>query len=90
MIVVINVAGGYALDNVTDRKLRDNLKNLGYNPTVFIVSQRSASVRDADKIIVLEDGEVAGIGTHTELLGSCDVYREIYESQFGKEDEHGA
>lgn len=79
-----------ALDNVTDRKLRDNLKNLGYNPTVFIVSQRSASVRDADKIIVLEDGEVAGIGTHTELMGSCDVYREIYESQFGKEDEHGA
>ena len=79
-----------ALDNVTDRKLRDNLKDLGYKPTVFIVSQRSASVRDADKVIVLDDGEVAGIGTHTELMGSCDVYREIYESQFGKEDEHGA
>ncbi|MCR5510910.1 MAG: ABC transporter ATP-binding protein/permease [Lachnospiraceae bacterium] len=79
-----------ALDNVTDRKLRDNLKNLGYKPTVFIVSQRSASVRDADKIIVLDDGEVAGIGTHTELMSSCDVYREIYESQFGKEEEHGA
>ncbi|SCX84730.1 ABC-type multidrug transport system, ATPase and permease component [Lachnospiraceae bacterium XBB2008] len=79
-----------ALDNVTDRKLRDNLKNLGYKPTVFIVSQRSASVRDADKIIVLDDGEVAGIGTHAELMTTCDVYREIYESQFGKEEEHGA
>ncbi|MCR5594668.1 MAG: ABC transporter ATP-binding protein/permease [Lachnospiraceae bacterium] len=74
-----------ALDNMTDRTLRDNIKKLDYKPTVFIVSQRSASVRDADRIIVLEDGMMAGIGTHTELMKNCDVYREIYESQFGKE-----
>ena len=52
--------------------------------TVFIVSQRTASVLHADKIIVLEDGEIAGIGTHTELLKTCPVYREIHESQISK------
>ena len=52
------------------------------NPTVFIVSQRSASLMHADKIIVLDDGNVAGIGTHSELLENCEVYREIYNSQF--------
>ena len=51
-------------------------------PDVLIVSQRSASLMHADKIIVLDDGEVAGIGTHTELLENCEVYREIYNSQF--------
>jgi len=72
-----------ALDNVTDRKLRDNIRGMSDDTTVFIVSQRSSSVRDADRIIVMEDGEMAGIGTHGELIGSCGVYREIYESQFG-------
>lgn len=72
-----------ALDNVTDRKLRENIRSLDYGPTVFIVSQRSSSVRDADHIIVMDDGEMAGIGTHDELMSSCAVYREIYESQFG-------
>lgn len=72
-----------ALDNVTDRKLRDNIRGMSDDTTVFIVSQRSSSVRDADRIIVMEDGEMAGIGTHDELIGSCGVYREIYESQFG-------
>ncbi len=52
--------------------------------TVFIVSQRAASIRHADKIVVLEDGAVAGIGIHEELLRRCAVYREIYESQFGE------
>ena len=55
------------------------------NPTVFIVSQRTASIMHADQIVVLEDGEIAGLGTHEELLESCEVYREIYESQFKKE-----
>ena len=78
-----------ALDNMTDRRLRDNLRALDYRPTVFIVAQRCASVRDADRIIVLDDGEMAGTGTHDELMRTCDVYREIYESQFGKEDGTG-
>ena len=52
--------------------------------TVFIVSQRTASVLHADKIIVLEDGEVAGIGTHAELLESCPIYKEIHDSQISK------
>ncbi len=76
-----------ALDNLTDRRLRDNLKTLDYDPTVFIVSQRCSSVRDADIIIVLDDGLLAGLGTHAELMKNCEVYREIYESQFGKEGE---
>ena len=54
-------------------------------PTVFLVSQRAASIRHADKIIVLDDGRVAGIGTHEALLQSCPVYQEIYHSQFPKE-----
>lgn len=78
-----------ALDNLTDRGLRENIKSLDYSPTVFIVSQRTASVKDSDKIIVLEDGEMVGIGTHNELLGSCNVYREIYESQYGSVDTNG-
>ena len=54
-------------------------------PTTFIVSQRAASVRYADRILVLEDGELVGSGTHEELLETCDVYQEIYYSQFPKE-----
>ena len=54
-------------------------------PTTFIVSQRAASVRYADRILVLDDGELVGMGTHEELLESCSVYREVYYSQFPKE-----
>ena len=74
-----------ALDYATDAGLRKALKEMEGNMTVFIVSQRAASIRHADFIIVLEDGEIAGIGTHEELLKSCAVYREIYDSQFKKE-----
>lgn len=75
-----------ALDNVTDRRLRENIRRMDPGTTVFIVSQRSSSVRDADRIIVMDDGVMAGIGTHAELMESCAVYREIYESQFGREE----
>ena len=74
-----------ALDFATDARLRMAIRKLPYHPTVFIVSQRSNSVRYADSIVVLDDGQVAGIGTHDELLRTCSVYREIYESQFRKE-----
>ncbi len=73
-----------ALDYATDAALRKSIKELDSDMTVFIVSQRTASVLHADKIIVLEDGEVAGIGTHEELLASCPVYKEIHESQISK------
>jgi len=73
-----------ALDYATDAALRKSIKELDSDMTVFIVSQRTASVLHADKIIVLEDGEIAGIGTHTELLETCPVYREIHESQISK------
>lgn len=71
-----------ALDFATERALREALLSLDYDPTLFIVSQRCSSILDADKIIVLDDGECVGIGTNDELLSSCDVYREIYSSQF--------
>lgn len=71
-----------ALDFATDAALRKSIRTMPNNPTVFIVSQRSASLMHADKIIVLDDGNVAGIGTHNELLENCEVYREIYNSQF--------
>ena len=71
-----------ALDFATDAALRKSIRTMPNNPTVFIVSQRSASLMHADKIIVLDDGKVAGIGTHSELLKNCEVYREIYNSQF--------
>lgn len=77
-----------ALDFATEAKMRKEIYNLDYNPTVFIVSQRASSVMSADKIIVLDDGEIAGTGTHCQLLDSCDVYREIYNSQFGEEDKN--
>ncbi len=72
-----------ALDYATDAKLRKNLRSLDYNPTVFVVSQRTSSVRHADKILVLDGGRLVGCGTHEELLKSCEVYREIHSSQYG-------
>jgi len=72
-----------ALDYATDAKLRNALKELK-DTTVFIIAQRTSSIMHADKIIVLEDGEVAGIGNHDTLLNECEVYKEIYDSQFDK------
>lgn len=74
-----------ALDYLTDSKLRKAILEMENSPTVFIVSQRTASIMHSDKIIVLEDGKIASIGTHEELLKNCDVYKEIYDSQFKKE-----
>ena len=74
-----------ALDYATDAGLRNAIRSMKNPPTTFIVSQRAASVRYADLILVLEDGELAGKGTHEELLESCAVYQEIYYSQFPKE-----
>lgn len=74
-----------ALDYQTDAALREAISSLDYNPTTFIVSQRASSVLSADKIIVLEDGECVGYGTHKELIESCDVYKEIYYCQFPDE-----
>ena len=75
-----------ALDYMTDAALRKGIQESLAGTTVFIVSQRAASILQADQILVLDDGELAGKGTHEELLQSCEVYREIYESQFGKEE----
>ena len=75
-----------ALDFATDAALRHALRELPWKPSVVIISQRTASIRFADEILVLDDGRLAGRGTHDELLASCEVYREIYESQFKKED----
>lgn len=71
-----------ALDFATDAKLRKSLKQLGYRPTTFIVSQRTSSIQHADMILVLDDGKIVGKGTHDELLKTCEVYNEIYMSQF--------
>lgn len=76
-----------ALDFATDAKLRMAIRDLESSPTLFIVSQRAASVMYADKIIVLDGGEVVGAGCHKDLLESCDVYKEIYYSQFRKDKE---
>lgn len=74
-----------ALDFATEAAMRKAVLNLSYDPTVFIVSQRASSVMFADCIIVLDDGICVGLGTHDELLKNCEVYREIYDSQFSKE-----
>lgn len=76
-----------ALDFATDARLRKAIKEMEDGPTVFIVSQRASSIRYADQIIVMDDGEVAGTGTHEELLESCPAYQEIYYSQFEKRKE---
>ena len=75
-----------ALDFATDAALRAAIGELPGDMTVIIVSQRTASIQNADKILVLDDGEIAGQGTHSELLETCSVFREIYESQFRKEE----
>lgn len=75
-----------ALDYATDAALRKSLKSLPDSVTVFIVSQRTSSIQHADQILVLDDGRLVGRGTHGELLDSCEIYREIYESQFQKGD----
>lgn len=85
--VLILDASTSALDFATDAALRKAIGGLDYDPTVFIVSQRTSSLKNADKIIVLDDGKQVGLGTHEELLQSCPVYREIHESQFRKEGE---
>ena len=74
-----------ALDYATDAKLRAALRTLEGNTTTFIVSQRASTIRHADKIVVLDDGEMAGVGTHEELLQNCTVYQEIYYSQYPQE-----
>ncbi len=74
-----------ALDFATDARLRKAIRSVEPMPTVFIVSQRASSIQYADLIIVLDDGEAVGMGTHEQLLETCDVYKEIYESQFKKE-----
>ena len=71
-----------ALDFATDAKLRRAIREMEGGPTVFIVSQRASSIRYADTIIVLDDGQAVGIGTHQQLLESCQVYREIFQSQY--------
>ena len=75
-----------ALDFATEKALREAILNLDYKPTLFIVSQRCSSMLTADKIIVLDDGECVGMGTNEELLTSCEVYKEIYDSQFSQEE----
>lgn len=79
-----------ALDYATDARLREALKKLEGSTTTFIVSQRASTIRHADKIIVLDDGEMAGIGTHEELLAGCGVYQEIYYSQYPEEKKKAA
>lgn len=74
-----------ALDYATDAKLRAALRTLENETTTFIVSQRASTIRHADKIIVLDDGEMAGVGTHEELLENCAVYQEIYYSQYPRQ-----
>lgn len=74
-----------ALDYLTDKNLREAIAKMEDAPTTFIVSQRASSVINCDKIIVLDNGRAAGIGTHEELMDSCELYREIYDSQYKKE-----
>lgn len=75
-----------ALDFATEKALREAILSLDYKPTLFIVSERTSSILSADKIIVLEDGQIVDIGTNEQLLKSCEVYREIYFSQFSEEE----
>ena len=74
------------MDYATDAALRKSIKDLPGEITVFIVSQRASSMLHADTIIVLDDGNAAGMGTHEELLKGCEVYQEIYYSQFERKE----
>ncbi len=78
-----------ALDYATDAKLRQAIRNVEKTTTTFIVSQRASSIRHADLILVLDDGEIVGQGTHEELLENCEVYQEIYYSQYPEENRKG-
>ena len=75
-----------ALDYKTDRALRENLKTSFADATKLIVAQRIGTIKDANKIIVLSDGKIAGIGTHKELLNSCEIYKEIALSQLSQKE----
>ena len=75
-----------ALDMTTEAKLKKALSKLSWNPTRIIVSQRASSVKDADQILVLEDGQAVGLGTHSQLMENCDIYQEIYYCQFPREE----
>ena len=79
-----------ALDLATDAALRQAIAHIPYHPTVFIVSQRTASLQHADQILVLDDGGLVGKGTHEELLASCEIYREIHQSQTGSHTRNDA
>ena len=83
--ILISDDSASALDYMTDANLRRAIRQADPNMTVVIVSQRTASVRFADRIVVLDDGKICGLGTHDELMENCPVYREIYDSQFRKE-----
>lgn len=78
-----------ALDYATDLKLRKAIKEEMADTTVIMISQRTTSIKDADLIIVLEEGEAVGMGTHSELLETCEVYREIYRSQMNEKEDNG-
>lgn len=84
--ILIMDDSAYALDYATDARLRKAIQDMKRKPTVFIVSQRTSSIQNADMILVLDDGKIAGQGTHEQLLKSCNIYREIYETQFKKEE----
>lgn len=85
--IVILDDSASALDMATDAALRKAIRSMDYKPTVFIVSQRTNAIMDADMILVLDDGKIVGQGTHDSLLETCDVYREIYESQYKTKEE---
>ena len=75
-----------ALDLATESKLRAALRRLMWKPTIIIISQRASAVRDTDQILVLDDGKCVGLGTHEELLETCETYQEIYYCQFPREE----
>ena len=78
-----------ALDLATEARLYDALRDMEPDSTKIIVAQRIATVRRADKIVVLENGRIAACGSHDELLRTCETYREIVDSQMGEEESHG-
>ena len=84
--IIVLYDSASALDFATEKALREAILSLDYKPTLFIVSERTSSILSADKIIVLEDGQIVDVGTNEQLLKSCEVYREIYFSQFSEEE----